>query len=100
MNLFGWRVGFYLVRNPYNALEWRFVWELLILSSSFFLRQESVGLSSPCLRGRAEFLYVGRNELGGADYADDSALVPKNTSVIIKRVPATRAKPILRVDDQ
>jgi hypothetical protein len=26
--------------------------------------------------------------------------VPKNTSVIIKRVPATRAKPILRVDDQ
>ncbi|CAM6098735.1 unnamed protein product [Calypogeia fissa] len=40
------------------------------------------------------------NAQTGEEYTDDAFLVPKNTSVIIKRVPATRAKPILRVDDQ
>jgi hypothetical protein len=34
------------------------------------------------------------------EYTDDSFLVPKNTSVIIKRVPASGPKPILRVDEQ
>ncbi|BFI08027.1 E3 ubiquitin-protein ligase RBBP6 [Marchantia polymorpha subsp. ruderalis] len=40
------------------------------------------------------------NAQTGEEYSDDAFLVPKNTSVIIKRVPATRAKPVLRVDDQ
>ncbi|KAG6551945.1 hypothetical protein Mapa_006562 [Marchantia paleacea] len=40
------------------------------------------------------------NAQTGEEYSDDAFLVPKNTSVIIKRVPATRTKPVLRVDDQ
>ncbi|KAL2642125.1 hypothetical protein R1flu_009712 [Riccia fluitans] len=40
------------------------------------------------------------NAQTGEEYSDDAFLVPKNTSVIIKRVAATRAKPVLRVDDQ
>ncbi|XP_024400814.1 E3 ubiquitin ligase PARAQUAT TOLERANCE 3 [Physcomitrium patens] len=34
------------------------------------------------------------------EYSEDSFLLPKNTSVIIKRVPASRLKPVVRVQEQ
>ncbi|KAG0624772.1 hypothetical protein M758_2G002700 [Ceratodon purpureus] len=51
--------------------------------------------------GRAtDFDLLITNAQTAEEYMDDSFLLPKNTSVIIKRVPASRSKPVLRVEDQ
>eukprot|EP00249_Psilotum_nudum_P023482 c28890_g1_i5 orf=401-3727(+) len=48
----------------------------------------------------ADFDLVITNAQSGEEYTDDNQLLPKNTSVIIKRVPATRSKLTLQVHDQ
>ncbi|CAK9868223.1 unnamed protein product [Sphagnum jensenii] len=52
------------------------------------------------LRSATDIDLLITNAQTGEEYTDDSFLVPKNTSVIIKRVPASGPKPILRVDEQ
>lgn len=46
-----------------------------------------------------DFDLVITNAQSGEEYTEDSLIVPRNTSVIIKRVPATRAKATLLVQD-
>nr|XP_024377086.1 E3 ubiquitin ligase PARAQUAT TOLERANCE 3-like isoform X3 [Physcomitrium patens] len=51
--------------------------------------------------GRAtDFDLLITNAQTAEEYSDESFLLPKNTSVIIKRVPASRSKPVLRVEEQ
>ncbi|CAM6015692.1 unnamed protein product [Sphagnum balticum] len=47
------------------------------------------------LRSATDIDLLITNAQTGEEYTDDSFLVPKNTSVIIKRVPASGPKPIL-----
>lgn len=71
-------------------------WDSIEFEGSFIslydLKRSIVASKKLSRSGSGDFDLLLTNTLTNEDYTEDYSLIPKNTSVTVKRVPATRAK--------